>query len=144
MKNAGARSEYLNEQGMIFGAAYSSGAVVPNATATVENVATNLSRTATSSATGTFRINDLPIGVYKVSVAAPGFKTTERGPITLEVDQKAGNRRGAVGGLHHLAADRDDGLQLADHAAATQPGSGRTSWLSVQLPQGKSWRARSM
>jgi Carboxypeptidase regulatory-like domain/TonB-dependent Receptor Plug Domain len=56
----------------------SSGAVVPNATATAENVATNLSRTATSSATGTFRINDLPIGVYKVSVAAPGFKTTER------------------------------------------------------------------
>jgi len=56
----------------------SSGAVVPNATATAENIATNLSRTATSSATGTFRINDLPIGVYKVSVAAPGFKTTER------------------------------------------------------------------
>ena len=31
-KNAGARSEYLNEQGMIFGAAYSSGAVVPDGT----------------------------------------------------------------------------------------------------------------
>jgi hypothetical protein len=56
----------------------SSGAVVPNATATAENVATNLSRSATSSATGVFRINDLPIGVYKVSVAAAGFKTTER------------------------------------------------------------------
>ena len=32
-KNAGARPEYLNEQGMIFGAAYSSGAVVPDGTA---------------------------------------------------------------------------------------------------------------
>src|SRR5205085_5476399 len=31
-KNAGARSEYLNEQGMIFGAAYNSGAVVPDGT----------------------------------------------------------------------------------------------------------------
>jgi putative polyketide hydroxylase len=31
-KNAGARSEYLNEQGMIFGAADSSGAVVPDGT----------------------------------------------------------------------------------------------------------------
>jgi len=31
-KNAGARSEYLNEQGMIFGAAYCSGAVVPDGT----------------------------------------------------------------------------------------------------------------
>jgi putative polyketide hydroxylase len=31
-KNAGARSEYLNEQGMIFGAAYGSGAVVPDGT----------------------------------------------------------------------------------------------------------------
>jgi putative polyketide hydroxylase len=31
-RNAGARSEYLSEQGMIFGAAYSSGAVVPDGT----------------------------------------------------------------------------------------------------------------
>ncbi len=31
-KNAGARSEYLNEQGMIFGATYGSGAVVPDGT----------------------------------------------------------------------------------------------------------------
>jgi 2-polyprenyl-6-methoxyphenol hydroxylase-like FAD-dependent oxidoreductase len=31
-KNAGARSEYLNEQGMIFGACYSSGAVLPDGT----------------------------------------------------------------------------------------------------------------
>src|SRR5215470_4851097 len=56
----------------------SSGAVVPNATATAENVATNLSRTATSGSNGIFRINDLPIGTYKVSVSAPGFKVTER------------------------------------------------------------------
>src|SRR5215470_2438240 len=67
----------------------SSGAVVPNATATAENVATNLSRTATSGSNGIFRINDLPIGTYKVSVSAPGFKVTER---TVQV---------SAGGLTH-------------------------------------------
>jgi hypothetical protein len=56
----------------------SSGAVVPNAAVTVENIGTKLTRTATTNEAGNFRINDLPIGTYRVAVAAPGFKTTQR------------------------------------------------------------------
>ncbi len=59
-----------------------SGAVVPGATATAVSVGTNLTRNAATSNTGSFRINDLPIGTYKVSVAKEGFKTTQR---TMEV-----------------------------------------------------------
>jgi len=55
----------------------SSGAVVPNATVTVEN-ATGVKRTATSSGSGSYKIPELPIGTYKVSAAAEGFKTVVR------------------------------------------------------------------
>jgi len=56
----------------------SSGAVVPNATVTVESAATGVKRTATSSGSGSYKIPELPIGTYKVSAAAEGFKTVVR------------------------------------------------------------------
>jgi len=56
----------------------SSGAVVPHATVTAQNIGTNVTRAANTSDTGSFRINDLPIGTYRVSVTAGGFKTLER------------------------------------------------------------------
>lgn len=54
----------------------SSGAVVSGATVTAVNTGTNLSRSGTTSGTGSYRIPDLPIGTYKVTVSAPGFKTS--------------------------------------------------------------------
>ena len=54
----------------------SSGAVVPNTTVTAKNVGTGLERSATTTATGSYRITELPIGDYKVTVSAAGFKTT--------------------------------------------------------------------
>ena len=53
----------------------STGAVVPNVTVTAENVGTGLSRTATTTSTGSFRIPELPIGSYKITASAQGFKT---------------------------------------------------------------------
>ena len=52
----------------------SSGAVVPNVTVTVENAAIGLVRTTTSSNSGNYRVNDLPIGTYRVTASAAGFK----------------------------------------------------------------------
>ena len=54
----------------------STGAVVSGASAVAENIDTHLSRSATASASGGFRIPELPLGTYKVTVSAPGFKTT--------------------------------------------------------------------
>ena len=53
----------------------STGAVLPNVTVTVVNTGTNLSRSGVTSATGTFRITELPIGTYKVTASAEGFKS---------------------------------------------------------------------
>jgi hypothetical protein len=63
----------------------SSGAVVPGATITVQNAAIGLTRTATTSNSGNYRVTDLPIGSYKISATGPGFKTA-----TSSADVKAG------------------------------------------------------
>src|SRR5258708_29689400 len=56
-----------------------SGAVVANANVTATNVATAVAITATSTSDGAFSFQDLPLGTYKISVSAPGFK-----PVTVE------------------------------------------------------------
>jgi hypothetical protein len=53
-----------------------SGGVIAGATVTVENTGTGFTRTTTTNASGNFRIPELPIGTYRVSVSAQGFKTT--------------------------------------------------------------------
>ena len=53
----------------------STGAVVPNVTVTAVNTGTNLSRSGVTSATGAFRIPELPIGTYRVTASAEGFKS---------------------------------------------------------------------
>lgn len=54
----------------------STGAVVPNASVTAVNTDTGLSRSTTTNNAGNYRIPELPIGPYKVTVTAPGFKTS--------------------------------------------------------------------
>jgi hypothetical protein len=51
-----------------------SGAVVPNATITATNAATGLTRSATSSPSGQYEMNALPIGTYEVTVNQSGFQ----------------------------------------------------------------------
>jgi len=65
----------------------STGALLPNVTITAVNTETNLSRTATTSASGNYRITQLPIGTYRVEAISQGFKT---------VVQNAEVRSGAV------------------------------------------------
>lgn len=54
-----------------------SGAAIPDATVTVTNSATNLTRTTTTQATGFFQIFNLPIGRYVVKVSHEGFETIQ-------------------------------------------------------------------
>src|SRR5690348_16182827 len=63
----------------------STGAVVTNVEVTAVNTGTNLSRSASTSGTGNFRIPDLPIGQYKVTATAPGFKT-----VVINAEVRAG------------------------------------------------------
>ena len=67
----------------------STGAVVPNSTITLVQTDTNFTRVAVSKADGSFREEFLPVGPYKVSVKATGFKTLDRAGIVLSVMQDA-------------------------------------------------------
>ena len=51
-------------------------AVVPNASVTARNAATNFSRTATTSDSGRYRIAQLPPGTYEVKVSGTSFKSS--------------------------------------------------------------------
>jgi hypothetical protein len=61
------------------------GAVVPNATVTVTNVATGMSRTVSSSSLGAYQVLQLPPGEYTISVTAPGFGKVEAKNVRLLV-----------------------------------------------------------
>lgn len=50
-------------------------AAVPGAKVTVTNASTNLSREVTSDSDGAFSVTLLPVGRYRISVAANGFRT---------------------------------------------------------------------
>jgi len=65
------------------------GAVVSHATVTLVQTDTNFTRVSTTNGNGEFHEEFLPIGPYKVTVAAPGFKTLERSGIALSVMQQA-------------------------------------------------------
>ena len=61
-----------------------SGAAIPNANVIVTNVGTNYTVTTKTNQTGYFAARELPIGTYKVTTEAPGFKkvTNTSVPVT--------------------------------------------------------------
>jgi Carboxypeptidase regulatory-like domain len=60
-----------------------SGASLANAQVTVTNVATNLSVTTTTNQEGLYVAKELPVGTYKISAEATGFKTITNNNVTL-------------------------------------------------------------
>ncbi len=67
----------------------STGAAVPGATVTITQTDTHSVRAIKTGNDGAYRADFLPVGPYKVAVAAPGFKTLERSGITLTVTEEA-------------------------------------------------------
>lgn len=65
------------------------GAVLSGATVTMVQTDTNFTRVAVTKDDGSYREEFLPVGPYKVTVAAKGFKTLERTGIVLAVMQDA-------------------------------------------------------
>src|SRR5213593_388468 len=64
-------------------------AVVPGAMVTARNVETNISRSVLTNETGRFRIPNLPVGPYEVSVELSGFARYVRSGIILTLNQEA-------------------------------------------------------
>src|SRR6185503_12340340 len=66
----------------------STGAVIPGATVTVTNKATNATRTTPSNAVGLFDFPALQPGMYTVKTELEGFRTVTR-EVELQVQQTA-------------------------------------------------------
>ena len=64
-----------------------SGSLIPNAKVTVTNVATGISNEATTDSEGSYQVLLLPIGSYKVTAEATGFRKTVTNPQKLEINQ---------------------------------------------------------
>src|ERR1700733_9257452 len=60
-----------------------SGAAIANAKVTVQNTGTNLSMTLTTTDGGLYVAKELPVGTYKITVEAGGFKTTTNNDLTV-------------------------------------------------------------
>jgi hypothetical protein len=67
----------------------SQGGAVPNAHVVVEQLSTHARREATTSDAGSYNIVDLPIGDYKVTATAQGFKIAVIPTLTLQTAQAA-------------------------------------------------------
>ena len=64
-----------------------SGAVVPGATVTATNEATNVAYTAVSNDAGNYTISSLPVGAYVIKAELARFKTAATKPIQMEARQ---------------------------------------------------------
>ena len=64
----------------------SSGAAIPNATATLTNTATQQKFVSTTNATGAYHFTELGPGTYTLAVTATGFKETDLNNLTLAAE----------------------------------------------------------
>jgi hypothetical protein len=62
-------------------------AVVQNASVTVRNIATNLTRNTTTADNGTYRVSQLPPGTYEVKASGTSFKTSVISDVVVVVGQ---------------------------------------------------------
>jgi len=58
------------------------GAAIANAKVTVTNPATDLHLSATTNSSGNYTVGEVPPGVYKITVEAPGFKMISNNAVT--------------------------------------------------------------
>src|ERR1700748_2547142 len=65
------------------------GAVIPGAAVTAQQVETGLSRSTTTDRNGSYVLLELPVGHYRLQVAAKGFEEYQQDGITLNVNETA-------------------------------------------------------
>ncbi|MBV9937931.1 MAG: carboxypeptidase regulatory-like domain-containing protein, partial [Acidobacteriaceae bacterium] len=74
--------------GNITGTVYDqTGATVPGATVTAKNQETGVESTATATSAGNYRIENLPVGTYTVTVNAPGFSKVVVNNVNVPLNQ---------------------------------------------------------
>src|SRR5689334_13341672 len=105
-----------------------SGAAIPNAKVTITNLGTNLSVTTTTNQSGIYVAKELPIGTYKLTAEASGFKTVSNTGVTVNAGSIAnvpfkmllGEAREIVEVTGQATAVNVEDSKLASTVTATQ------------------------
>ena len=84
-----------------------SGSVIANATVTVVDEQTSLTRTVTTTSSGTYSFVNMPIGSYTVTITASGFGTQKTPHITVQ-----GNRTATLNVTLKVAAAAGDTIEV--------------------------------
>ena len=124
------------------------GAAIANAKVTVTNPATNLSASVTTNASGNYIVKELPVGSYRLTVEAAGFKTVSNTNVPINagtiahVDFKMtmGQQKEIVEVSGEVAQVNTEDSKLATTVSSTQinnlPLNGRNVFDLMQLGAG--------
>ncbi len=124
------------------------GAAIANAKVTVTNPSTNFTDTTTTNQNGLYNLKELPLGSYKITVEAPGFKTLSNNGVTVNagtiahVDFKLqiGKASEVVEVTGEASAVNTEDSKLATTISSTQinnlPLNGRNVFDLMQLSTG--------
>src|SRR5437588_12623427 len=119
-----------------------------NAKVTVTNNSTGLSIAATTNASGSYTVKELPPGIYKVAVEAPGFKKLENNGVTanagtisrVDVKLQLGKASETVEVTGEAAAVNTEDSKLATTVSSAQinnlPLNGRNVFDLMQMSPG--------
>lgn len=124
------------------------GAAIADARITVTNPSTNFTTSASTGQGGLYSVKELPVGTYKITVEAPGFKTVSNNSVTVNagtiahVDFKLaiGKASEIVEVTGEAAAVNTEDSKMAVTVGATQianlPLNGRNVYDLMQLAAG--------
>jgi hypothetical protein len=125
-----------------------SGAAIANARVTVVNPATNLSVSTTTNQSGLFTVRELPVGTYRITAEAAGFRTSTHANVSLNagtnsrVDFKMelGQAKEIVEVTGEAATINTDDSKLASIVGSEQvqnlPLNGRNIYDLIQMAPG--------
>lgn len=90
-----------------------SGAVIPNASVTITNSATQVKQTTKTDTTGLYSFPNIPIGTYILEVKITGFRTYSRADVVVNVGSSVGvNPLMTVGSVTQTVSVRANALAL--------------------------------
>jgi hypothetical protein len=100
----------------------SSGAIVPNATVTLQNIASGAQRVSSSNGSGSFTFSAVPSGDYKLTIQRTGFKQLVESPIHLNAGDSL-----TLPDLHISLGQVDQTVTVATEFAGLPLDSGQLS-----------------